>query len=134
MDPFQLKLISVAISLLYLALWGTAAYGKWSSLKTPDWFLKQFENTFFAKLPGGVAGSYWAIGCAELALALIFLASLFSASLLSIALIGSLFVFAGLIVGLRITFDFQGSANMYTYFAATLLCIWFLSAHPAAGG
>ena len=129
MNPLHIKLISLAISLLYLGLWGTAAYGKWSSLKTPEWFLKQFENTFFAKMPGGIPLSYWGIGCAELTLAALFLASIFWATLLPIALIGSLFVFAGLIVGLRITFDFQGSANMYTYFSTTLLCLWFLTTH-----
>lgn len=132
MTPLELRLISIAIALLYIALWGTAAQSKWSSLKTPDWFLKQFEKTFFTKLPGGIAASYWGIAVLELALALLFTASLFSASLLPLALIGSLFVFAALIVGLRITFDFQGSANMYTYFAATLLCLWFLEAHPGA--
>lgn len=129
MNPLQLQLVTASISLLYVALWGTAALGKWSSLSTPEWFLKQFEKTFFAALPGGIPFSYWMIASAELALAVLFLASLFVSSLLPWALIGSLFLIVGLIVGLRLTFDFQGSANMFVYFGTTLLALWFLKAN-----
>jgi hypothetical protein len=41
-----------AIIFIYAVLFGTAAYDKWKTLSTPDWFIKQFENTFIKKLPG----------------------------------------------------------------------------------
>lgn len=116
-----------AIIFIYVLLFATAALDKWKSLSTPEWFIKQFENTIISRLPGGAKLGYWFIAAFEAVLALTFIASAFNFALLPYALIGSLFMFGILLFGLRITFDFQGSANMFVYFGTTLLSLFFVT-------
>lgn len=131
----ELTLIrNIAIISIYLVLFGTAAQGKWSSLKTPDWFLKQFEKSIIARMPGGTSFGYWMIATVEAALtfsfltagAMLFLSPDLGLEILRYSLIGAMFLFSFLCFGLRVTFDFQGSANMFVYFAASLLCLYVL--------
>lgn len=126
MTSFQ-PIINFAIIFIYVLLFGTAAFDKWKSLSTPDWFIKQFENTFVRKLPGGASVGYWFIATFEALLAIVFLISIFNFVLLPYALLGSLFLFGILLFGLRITYDFQGSANMFVYFGTTLLSLFFVT-------
>jgi hypothetical protein len=124
MNIFELEILSdIAIIFIFTVLMGTAAWSKFQSLSTPEWFKKQFENTIVSKLPFGPALAYWKIAIFEAILALVFIASLFMPILLPYALTGSLFLFASLCFGLRIAGDFQGSANMFIYFAATLISL-----------
>jgi len=116
-----------AIIFVYAVLFGTAAFDKWKTLSTPDWFVKQFANTFIGKLPGGASVGYWIIASLEAALALSFVIAVFNFMLLPYVLVGSLFLFGILLFGLRVTYDFQGSANMFTYFGATLLSLILVS-------
>ncbi len=116
-----------AIIFIYVVLFGTAAFEKWKSLSTPEWFTKQFANTFIGKLPGGAAVGYWIIACFEALLAFCFLFALFNSVFLIYALLGSLFLFGFLLFGLRITYAFQGSANMFTYFGVTMLALFLVS-------
>lgn len=116
-----------AIIFIYALLFGTAAYDKWKTLSTPEWFSKQFENTFVSKLPGGASLGYWFIASFEALLALGFVISIFNFALLPYALLGSLFLFGILLFGLRVTYDFQGSANMFIYFGTTLLSLYFVT-------
>jgi hypothetical protein len=113
-----------AIIFIYAVLFGTAAYDKWKTLSTPDWFIKQFENTFIKKLPGGAKIGYWFIAAL---LTFAFIISAFNFSFLPYALLGSLFLFGFLLFGLRLTYDFQGSANMFVYFGTTLLSLYFVT-------
>lgn len=115
---------SYAIILIYVILFGTAAFEKFKSLRTPDWFIKQFENSFLSKIPGAVAYSYWAIAVLELILLCMFLTSIFVPMLLPVALLISLFLFAFLLFGLRLIHDYQGSANMFVYFGVSLLSLF----------
>ena len=115
-----------AIILIFVVLFGTAAWDKFKSGKTPDWFIKQFENTFIAKMPGGTALGYWKIATLEAVLTLAFLASLVLPALLPFALVSSLFMFGFLLFGLRLINDFQGSANMFIYFTATLVSLFLV--------
>ncbi len=126
MTTFQL-IRNFAIIFIYVLLLGTAAYDKWKSLSTPEWFIKQFENTFIHKLPGGASVGYWFIATFEALLAIVFLISIFNFVLLPYALLGSLFLFGILLFGLRITYDFQGSANMFIYFGTTLLSLFIVT-------
>jgi hypothetical protein len=124
MNIFELEILSdIAIIFIFAVLMGTAAWSKFSSLSTPEWFVKQFENTRIAKLPFGADLAYWKIAIFEAVLTIVFIASLFMPILLPYALTGSLFLFGVLCFGLRITGDFQGSANMFIYFAATLVSL-----------
>lgn len=120
---------SFAIIFIFTVLFGTAAYEKWKSLQTPEWFIKQFSNTFISKMPGGASAGYWFVAIFELVLTMTFVLSLFNLSLLPIALTGALFIFGILLFGLRIINDFQGSANMFTYFAATLVSLYLVLPH-----
>ncbi len=126
MTSFQL-IINFAIIFIYVILFGTASFDKWKSLSTPDWFIKQVENTFISKLPGGASVGYWFIATFEALLTVVFLISIFNFVLLPYALLGSLFLFGILLFGLRITYDFQGSANMFIYFGTTLVSLFFVT-------
>lgn len=133
--PEITTLRNLAIIFMFVVLLGTAAFDKITSGPTPDWFIKQFSNTFIAKMPGGASAGYWFIAAFETILTLAFISALMhgdfvagaSVTLLSYALIGSLFLFAMLCFGLRITNDFQGSANMFTYFGVSLLSLYLIS-------
>lgn len=122
-----MEIRNLAISLIYAILMATSGFSKISSLKTPEWFLKPFENTWIQKLPGGAALGYWVIAVLESILAAAFIASLFAPALLPLALTGSLFLFCILCLGLRVTHEYQGSANMFVYFGTTLVAILFVS-------
>ncbi len=122
---FQL-IRNYAIIFIYAVLFGTAAYDKWKTLSMPDWFGKQFENTFIKRLPGGASVGYWFIAAFEAVLTIAFVISFFNIAILPFALLGSLFLFGFLLFGLRITYDFQGSANMFVYFGTTLLSLFFV--------
>lgn len=126
MTEFQ-PAISYAIIFIYTLLFGTAALDKWKTLSMPEWFGKQFENTIINKLPGKAAVGYWLIASVEALLTFAFIASVFNMAILPFALVGSLFLFGLLLFGLRITYDFQGSANMFSYFAATLVSLFLVT-------
>lgn len=126
MASFQ-PVLNFAIIFIYTLLMGTAAFDKWKSLSTPEWFEKQFENTFINKIPGKASLGYWMIASIEALLTIVFIASIFNMALLPYALIGSLFLFGILLFGLRITYDFQGSANMFIYFGTTLISLFIAS-------
>ncbi len=118
---------NLAIVFIFTVLFGTAAWDKFKILKTPDWFVKQFENTFISKLPGGAAFGYWKIAVFEALLAIAFPASLLMPALLPVALTVSLFLFGALCLGLRLISDFQGSANLFIYFTAALISLSVIS-------
>lgn len=126
-NVYLIFLRNIAISLAFTILIGSAASEKWRSLKTPDWFLKQFENTFIAKLPGGVSFGYWKIATLEALLTLAFIVSIFLPSLLPLALVGAMFLFCALLFGLRVSFDYQGSANMFVYFLTALASFYWVT-------
>jgi len=125
MPPIQ-DMRNFAIIFIYVLLFGTAAYDKWKSLSAPEWFIKQFEKTFVSRMPGGAAAGYWLIASIEALLTVFFLISMFNFVLLPYALVGALFLFGLLLFGLRITYDFQGSANMFIYFGTTLLSLFLV--------
>jgi hypothetical protein len=124
MASFQ-PILNFAIIFIYVLLFGTAAFDKWKTLSTPEWFHKQFEKTFINRLPGKASVGYWLIATLEILITLVFIASIFNFAFLPYALMASLFLFGILLFGLRITYDFQGSANMFIYFGTTLLCLFF---------
>jgi hypothetical protein len=118
---------NLAIIFIYVVLFGTAAWDKWKTLSTPEWFTKQFANTVVARIPGGAVVGYWTIASLEALLTVGFVLAIFDFMFLPYALVGSLFLFGILLFGLRLISDFQGSANMFTYFAATLLSLFLVS-------
>jgi hypothetical protein len=122
----------LAIQLLLLTTFGLAAYAKFQTPLMPDSFVDQFRNTWLVNLPGGLFFSYYTIALSELSIAIVFMTSVLRFEFLSgrkktflrTGLIMSLFVFAILAYGLRLTGQFQGTANTFFYFGATLLALW----------
>ena len=127
MMPELSTLRNFAIILIFTVLFGTAAFDKVKTLQTPDWFVKQFTNTFISKMPGGAAVGYWVVAFFESLLTIAFIASSVKMEILPFALTGALFLFGMLCFGLRVISDFQGSANMFIYFAATLISLHLIS-------
>ena len=119
---------NLAIILIYAILLGTSAYEKLKSFTIPEWFTKQFATTPIGKSAFLTKSSYWVIAFIELALTICFISSMFSPACLAWALIGSLFLFSILCFGLRLSYDFQGSANMFTYFGCTLISLYLVTA------
>ncbi len=117
----------LAIIFAFVVLFGTAAFDKFKSLSTPEWFVKQFANTVLAKMPGGTSFGYWMIATAELTITGLFVASIFYMIVLPWALCAAAFLFGFLLFGLRITYDYQGSANMFVYFTATMVSFYLVT-------
>lgn len=128
----SLKLIPVY--LLFLATFGQASLEKFLSGGVPDWFRKQFENTFLNAFPGALSIQYYLIAVLEAAVVVAFLLSAahleFVAGsprdVLKLALVLALFVFFALGFGLRISGDYQGAANLFLYFGATFLIFMYV--------
>jgi hypothetical protein len=124
MEPTLIDVnVFIAISFIYAVLMGTAAWSKLKSFSTPEWFIKQFENTAIAKFPKGPVLAYWSIALFEAVLTILFILSPVFPFLNQYALSASLYLFGGLCLGLRIVNDYQGSVNMFVYFAATLISL-----------
>jgi hypothetical protein len=122
-DTEFLPIATLAIQFIHTVLFGTAAWDKIKGKKVPEWFVKSFEPTFLSKLPGGSKAQFWFIAGVEAVLALCFPLSIFLPVLLPYALLASMFFFGVLCFGLRITGDFQGSANMFVYFTASIFSL-----------
>jgi hypothetical protein len=118
-----LPIATLAIQFIYTVLFGTAAWEKIQGTTVPEWFVKSFEPTFLAKLPGGARAQFWMITGIESILALCFPLSIVIPDLLPYSLLASMFFFGMLCFGLRLTKDFQGSANMFIYFTATIFSL-----------
>lgn len=122
-------LVKFLIQLLVLMTFGLAAWGKIKEWKTPEWFINQFSNTWIAKLPGGPSVGYRMILVLESVVALLMVWSIVRGEyqvsvlpeVLSWGLSLAMSVFVALGFGLRLTGDFQGAANLYSYFGVTLL-------------
>jgi hypothetical protein len=126
----NLKLIP--LYLLYLTTFGAAAASKLIPLTpfgAPDWFQKQFGETFLNAFPGALSLNFYLIAVMELTITLGFFVSLFRKEFLpgrkkcvlqAMLLLAQLnFVILGF--GLRIVHDFQGAANLFFYFGFTFL-------------
>ena len=119
----------VPIYLLFIATFSQAGLEKVLSGGVPDWFLKQFQNTFLNIFPGSLKIQYYALAALELSVVVLFVISGFSGEFLpghgrgflQLALLVALFTFFALGFGLRMSGDFQGAANLFLYFGVTFL-------------
>jgi hypothetical protein len=116
---------------VYLPIFGMAAMSKWRELPhgAPEWFQKQFEGTFLNFFPGALAANFYLIATLETLVTLAFVASLLrgefrpgkNKSALALSFFGAELVFAMLGFGLRLSGDFRGAAELFVYFALTLV-------------
>jgi len=122
----------IAIQLLFMATFGLAAMGKWFPPGIPESFADQFGDTWLASLPGGLFLPYYTIAVTEAAAFFLALASLLLGEwmkdkpkiMLKSCLVLSLFIFVILAYGLRLVSEFQGTANAFFYFGATLIALY----------
>ena len=132
-------LMLIPVYLLYIATFAQASSEKFRSGGMPDWFFKQFEKTILNAFPGALKIQYYMVACLEALVVLLFLVSAFhlefipphELSYLSAALLLSLFTFFSLGFGLRMAGDFQGAANLFSYFGVTFLILIYVTKFAA---
>lgn len=121
----------LAINLLYIVIWGCAGFDK---LRTgvPPWFGDKFGQSFLAKFPG-LAATFWILTASELIAFALSLAALVRLEFiqqkpvfLMLALTWSLFVFTQLSLGQWITSEFNATAQLFAYFAGTLIALHYV--------
>ncbi|TVQ05548.1 MAG: hypothetical protein EA359_02950 [Balneolaceae bacterium] len=122
----------IAINLLYIATFGLASLRKWQTGGVPDSFRDQFSESWLAVLPGDLALPYYTIAILETLITILFIFSMFfkewqvtgKKTFMTSGLILSLFTFVILAYGLRLTGQFQGTANAFFYFGCTLIALY----------
>jgi len=128
----------LAVNLLFLMVWGFTGIGKVFQ-GYPAWFPDKFGKTFLATFPG-LHASFWMLTLAELLgfalAALALLRAEFLERRTPIALQGtlvwSLLVFVQLGFGQWLTSEFNGTAQLFTYFAGTIICLMYVEHRPGA--
>jgi hypothetical protein len=128
----------LAINLFFLTVWGFTGLGKLIA-GIPPWFPDKFGGTFLAKFPG-LTTTFWILAISELLAFTLAAASLLTAEflgrraprLLQWMLVWSLFVFAQLSFGQWLTSDFNATAQLFAYFAGTLVCLIYVDGKTAA--
>jgi hypothetical protein len=123
-----------AIQLLFLTVWGFTGIGK---LVTgfPAWFPDKFGLTFVAQFPG-LHATFWILAISELIGFALAVASLCAAEflpnrhprMLSVMLAWSLLIFVQLSFGQWLTSEFNGTAQLFAYFAGTLVALVHVNA------
>lgn len=124
----------LAVQLLFLTTFGLAALAKFQNPLMPDGFVEQFRHTWLVNLPGGLFTPYYLLALGESLIFIVFLISLIRFEFVSgrkklflkYGLLFSLFIFVVLAYGLRLTSQFQGTANAFFYFGSTLLALWIV--------
>jgi hypothetical protein len=124
-------ILSIQLTLAYL--WILSAWPKLTSDEYIQSFEKQFANTFFAALPGGMTPQVYFLGLIELAAGILALISIVSCEWnlksfrwlsLCLALSALTFVFLGF--GLRILNNFDGSANIFFYLTGIVVFSFYV--------
>jgi hypothetical protein len=121
----------LAINLLFLIVWGFAGIDK---LRTgvPLWFPDKFGQTFLATFPG-LTGTFWVLTLSELLAFTLCLAALVRGEfftdklvLLPLMLVWSLFIWVQLSLGQWLTSEFNATAQLFAYFAGTVVCLIYV--------
>ncbi|HAA54691.1 MAG TPA: hypothetical protein DCE42_08025 [Myxococcales bacterium] len=127
----QVQVFHIAVVVLFLVVFAEASLSKIVARETPDWFRDQFKDTWMGKFP--LSAMWWSIALAELVVAVVFVIALvmmeFQPTVPNVwtgwGLIGSMFLFAGLCFGQRVSFDFAGAANSF-YYASLSGILWYI--------
>lgn len=124
----------VAIYFAYGSIFLLAGGGKFLERGIPDWFEKQFLNTFLVKVPG-LAFCYLSIALLEIFVSLLILVSAVKLEFLpgnetfylqsAVALASVIFGILGF--GQRLSQDYAGAANSFFYLGATLITQIYLA-------
>lgn len=122
----------LAINLLFLVVWGFTGIGKLIA-GIPPWFGEKFGQTFFASFPG-LSAAFWILAISEVVAFVLAVLALATGEflgrraprLLQLMLMWSLFVFVQLGFGQWLTSDFNATAQLFAYFAGTLVCLIYV--------
>jgi hypothetical protein len=122
----------LAINLLFLMIWGFTGIGKLFS-GIPSYFPEKFGPTFLAQFPG-LTATFWILALSEVLAFSLAALSLISGEflarraprLLQWMLVWSLFIFIQLGFGQWLTADFISAAQIFTYFAGTLVALHYV--------
>jgi hypothetical protein len=124
----------LAINLLFLMVWGFTGIGKVIA-GIPPWFGDKFGATFLAKFPG-LSATFWILALSECLAFLLAVFALFTGEflgrraprMLQLMLVWSLFIFVQLGFGQWLTAEFNATAQLFAYFAGTLVCLHYVEA------
>lgn len=124
----------VPVYLLYIGTFSLASSEKLLSKGAPDWFKQQFEKTFLNFFPGSLSIQFYLIGLLEATVAILFIISAINGEFLPghapiflrWGLLSALTTFFSLGIGLRISGDYQGAANLFSYFGVTFLISFYV--------
>lgn len=130
------KLKILPFYLVYISTFGLASFEKFKTFPNyaPAWFQKQFEETILNVFSSAMTVQYYMIATLEGVITLGFVLSLLrkeflprqSKRLLLGSLVLSEFSFAILGFGQRMTRDFHGAAELFSYFGVTAVIILYL--------
>jgi hypothetical protein len=115
-------------------MWGFAGISKVIN-GFPAWFPDKFGPTFLARFPG-LHATFWILTVSELSAFTLAVISLISAEFLpkraprflTVMLAWSLLVFVQLSFGQWLTSDFNATAQLFAYFAGTLIALIHVNA------
>ena len=127
----------LAINLLFLTVWGFTGIGKVVAGMHPS-FAEKFGSTFLAKFPG-LTATFWILAISECLAFLLAAIALFSGEfigrraprVLQLMLTWSLFIFVQLGFGQWLTSEFNATAQLFAYFAGTLVCLHYVEARAS---
>lgn len=129
-DRFLKTVVYCLTPTLLVFCWGLPGVAKITSGGVPPWFSEQFEKTFLASFPG-LTASFYSIAVLEVLAALAALASLLRGefirtvhpNFLLAAVSLSLLLFVQLFFGKQLLSDFDGTRDLFMYFAGTLVML-----------
>ena len=121
----------LAVIVLYLFVFLEASLNKIVGRSVPDWFREQFKEAWLSRIIP-IPLLFWSVALGELLIAILFLLAVGQVEFLSQSTmwtewgcISAMFLFAGLCLGQRITFDFVGAANSFFY-ASLSGVLWYI--------
>lgn len=122
----------LAINLLFLMVWGFTGIGKLMA-GVPPWFGEKFGETFMVTFPG-LTATFWILAISEviafgLAAAALLIGEFLgrrAPAFLRLMLMWSLFVFVMLGFGQWLTSEFNATAQLFGYFAGTLMALIYV--------
>ncbi len=125
---------TIAIQTMLLSIFGFEAAEKWLEGGTPQWFTKEFAETWLVGLPGGLDFSWYLIAFLESVIAVSALISILRFEflvrrdqiVLRSALLISLGVFVMLGFGGRLSGNHDIAAHSFQYFTGTLLSLFMI--------
>lgn len=123
----------LAINLHFLIIWGFTGMAKlWNGM--PPWFGDKFGKTVLVSFPG-LSASFWILALSESTAFLLAAIAMLRAEFLerrpplflALSLVMSLFVFTELAFGQWLTSDSTATAQLFIYFAGTLISLQFVA-------